>query len=114
MYNSDITLKDWTFKVVCKAYLYHQVMSYDHVIAYAQISFFVIDTESMINDISARKTRHAKRHSGVVHRAVHASGCTIFYCIRTNIALTMFSMFSLYHDVGSSTITQECYTRNIC
>ena len=56
-------------------------MAYDHIIAYAQIAFFVIDMESMINYLDARKFQHEKRYFNIIGRTVHAIGCTILYFI---------------------------------
>ena len=106
MYSSVIPLKVLTLKVNCQAYLYRKVTDYDHVIAYARLTFVVISMESMINYLDARKFRHTKMHFDIMCRAVQARGWTIFYFIRPHIAYIMFSVFYIYHAVGRSDISQ--------
>ena len=78
MYCSAIPLKYLTLKVGHQAYLYHQVIAYDHGIAYALITFAVFDMEAMIKYLVAIKLRYAKSHFDVMRRAVHANGSNIF------------------------------------
>ena len=108
MYSSVIPLKGLTLKVNCRAYLYHKVTDYDHVIAYARLSFLVIDMKAMINYLDARKFRLAKSHFDVTRRAVHTSGCTILYLIIPHIVPIMFILFSLHCAFGRYDIPQIC------
>ena len=43
MYSNAIILKDLTLKIVRGAFMYHEVTAYDRIIAYARLSFLVID-----------------------------------------------------------------------
>ena len=79
MYCSAIPLEYLMLKVGHQDYLYHQVTAYDHVIAYSQIAFFVVNMEAVINYLADRKIWHAKRHLDVMHCAVLYS--TLLYCI---------------------------------
>ena len=60
MYSSTIQFKELTLKIGRQTELYHQVTVYDHITAHAQLAFVLIDTEVMIDYLSARKLRHAK------------------------------------------------------
>ena len=108
MYSSAISLKDLMLKFGHQAYLYHQVMAYDHVIAYYRTSFVVIDMEVMINYLSATKIWHAKRHLDVMRCVVHSRGYSILYFMIPHFAFIVLSIFYLYYSVGRSTIPQSC------
>ena len=88
--------------------MYHQVMVYDHIIAYSQLAFFVIDMEAMINFLAARKLWHTKSYFNIMSRTVHTSGCNILYFIVLHSAFIMLSVFSIYYAVVSSATPQEC------
>ena len=70
--------------------------------------------EAMINDLAARKLRNAKSHFEVMRLVVQVRSYTILYFIRTHHAFIEFSVFYIYHAVGSSAITQACCTINSC
>ena len=112
MYSSAILLKYLTLKFSREAYLYHQVPVYDHIIAYDQLAFIVMNVKVMINYLAAREFRHAKRYFNIMSSTIHASGCAILYSISPHLAFIMLSISSFYHTVGSSAITQACLTSN--
>ena len=80
--------------------MYHQVMAYDHFIAYNLLTFVIIEMEGMINDFAARKLRHAKRYFNIMSPTVHTSGCNKIYFIIPHIAFIILRMSPLYHAVG--------------
>ena len=77
MYSNAIILKDLTLKIVRGAFMYHEVTAYDRIIAYARLSFLVIDMKAMINYLDARKFRNAKRYFNIMSHSLHASVCII-------------------------------------
>ena len=102
MYSSTTPLKELTLEIGHQAYLYHKATAYDYFIAYAQLNLLVIDMKATINYLAAGIIRHAILNFNIMCRAVHARGCNIIYFIRTHLALIIFGLFYLYHDVGSS------------
>ena len=89
MYSSAIQLKDLTIRIGLQYELYHQVTAYDHVIAYARLTFVITDMEVIINYLAARKSRHEKRHFSIICHALHVIGCTILYFIRPHLVFIM-------------------------
>ena len=60
MYSISIPLNEMAVKGGRQDELYHQVTAYDHTIAYARLTFVVIDMEAMIIFFAARKTLACK------------------------------------------------------
>ena len=56
MYSISIPLNEMAVKGGRQDELYHQVTAYDHTIAYARLTFVVIDMEAIIKFLTARKT----------------------------------------------------------
>ena len=70
-------MKYLTIKVVCQAYMYHQIMAYENIIAYDLLTFVITNMEVMIIYIADRKLWNAKSYFKIICRAVHATLCTI-------------------------------------
>ena len=77
MYSSATPLKNLTLKVGRGAYLYHQIMAYNDIIAYGRLAFVVIKLKEMFNYIAARELRHEKRYFNIMSSTIHTIGSAI-------------------------------------
>ena len=66
-----------------QADMYYYIMVYDCDIAYAFITFIIIEMKVVWYNISYRKLWHTKYHLYIMCGAVRSCGCTIFYIIRS-------------------------------
>ena len=92
MCSSSIPLTELTLKVVRKAYMYHKITDYDHIIAYARFAFIVINVKEMINYLATIELWHAKRYFNIMSSTIHARGCAVLYSIEKHLAFKILSM----------------------
>ena len=85
-----------------QAWMYHMVTDYDRVIAYAQLTFVVINIKLVLCSLYARKLWNAKWYLDIVCHVLQNCSSTLLVLVGMHSALIGSCGYPINQDIGSS------------